>query len=479
MRVQLSIQFFRRFLQSGIAVWASALFSLSCFFSTMAFASGAVSQTTALFPLRQSQLPKIARLSPIAEQASTGFALLSPSKVGISLQTVRQNPWFFDSKVTKMVAPVCGPAADLNTLGCWDLATGELLADIPVPGQLTTVPQFHDGSWYVGTSRGFFIRIEGNGSFLTPSFGIDSQLFHGPDARAVMKSLASTTTSMVERSDSALQNFKARFRGSWQWYATANAEFVGTPQFGFGHVFVLTANQSLNAYDLITGKMSWSVRIAPEAQLRLATTSLVLHEKGILVGTSDGYVLLIDPKNGQLQWRQPISLAAGDRFQAVAANPLALSDGVVASNAESATQKMLWDSRAVEWTYPVGSVTQPEFDEGAIFIAGSDGAVHKLDARSGQLRWRQSLPTTSPFVALTLLKKQDVLVAATANGSLFALRMSNGDNEGAGQASNFGPIVGDFFSGRLDLNEVCLSYRTPGFACWTWTVSGKMDRDAK
>lgn len=479
-RVQ-SFRIERYFFSAVRGLFAGLLVAVAVFVggSSQAFASGRVNQTTSFFPLRITQLPRLSRLSPIADQASTGYALLSSAKVGVSLQTIKMNPWMGDAKVSKLVSPVCGPAAEFNTLGCWDLVSGETLADIPVPGQLTSVPQFHEGSWYVGTSRGFFIRIEANGGFLTPIFGIDSQLFHGPDARSVMKMLATSSAAYNERGDSALQNFKARFRGTWQWFATANAEFIGTPQFGFGQVFVLTANQSLNAYDLLTGKLNWSVRIAPDVQLRLATTSLTLHEKGILVGTSDGYLLLIDPKNGQLQWRQPISLSATDRFPAVAASALTLSDGIVVANSESATQKLNWETRAAEWTYSIGTVVQPKFDEGALFIAGTDGAIHKVDARTGQMRWRKPLPITGPLVALTLFKKQDVVLAATANGSLFAMRMSNGDSEGTGEPSNFGPIVGDFFQGRPDLDEVCLSYRTPGFACWNWTSSNKMSPNGK
>lgn len=466
---------------SSFIGYLASMISISCALTAVmpALAGGLIIQSTAVFPVKPTQLPRLARLSPLAERASVGFALLPPAKGGAALQAVRHRAWSGDSEISQTIQPVCGQAADFNTLGCWDLVSGEVLADIPIPGQLTTVPQYHDGSWYVGTSRGFFIRLEANGSFLTPSFGIDSQLFHGPDARSVMKSLANAAASSSERNDPLLQNFRARFRGSWQWFATANAEFVGIPQFGFGQVYVLTANQSLNAYDLLTGKMNWSVRVAPDAQLRLATTSMVLHEKGILLGTSDGYLLLVDPKNGQLQWRQPISLSPSDRFSTVAGSALALGDGVVVSNAESSTQKLNWETRAVEWTYAAGSVVQPKFDEGAVFVAGSDGAIHKLDARTGQLRWRQLLPTTSPLLALTLLKKQDVLLAASSDGSLFALRMSNGDREGTGAPSSYGPVVGDFFNGRGELAEVCLSYRTPGFACWSWSPSLKMSRNEK
>lgn len=445
------------------------------FFSHIGFA-GSVQQTTAHFPTSRAQLPRFARPSPLAEQASASFAALPPQKGGAALQPLRHR---FDGpseeSVPPAVLPVCGPAPDSFSFACFNLATGESLADMPLPGHVTTVPQFYDGSWYVGTSRGFFARYEANGVYLTPGFGLDSLLFHGPDARATMKSLATSAASST-LGDSSGQSLRSRFRGAWSWYATANAEFIGTPQMGGGRVFVLTANQSLNAYDIQNGKLLWGVRLAPEVQLRLASTSLVLHERGVLVGTNDGNLLLLDPKNGQTLWRQSVTGDAGLRFPAISAPVLALSDGIIVSNAESVTQRINWDARSTEWSYGTGSVVQPKYDEGTVYVAGSDGALHKLDVRTGQLRWKRALPTTSPLVALTLLKKQDIAMVASANGSVFAVRMTNGELDSISNSSTYGPVIGDFFAGRVEQNEVCLSYRTPGYACWTWSSEPRSTR---
>jgi outer membrane protein assembly factor BamB len=408
----------------------------------------------------------------LAEQASASFSPLPSQRGGATLQPVRHRFNRPDEEVMGVIVPVCGPAPDLNSLGCYNLPSGESLADLPLPGQLTTTPQFYDGSWFVGTSRGFLMRMDATGVFMTPGFGIDSLFFHGPDSRYVMKLLSAATTSSGSAGGATpaamTQSLKANFRSSWTWYATANAEFIGTPQFGGGRVFALTANQSVNAFDLQTGKLAWGVRLAPDAQLRLDSTSLIWHERGLLVGTSDGNLMSLDPKNGQTIFRHSVMSGSGDRFSAIAAPVLPLPDGIVVANAESVTQKLSWETRGIDWSYGVGSVVQPKFDDGFVFIAGSDGAVHKLDARTGQLRWRRTLPVSSPLIALTLLRKQNIVLAASANGSIFALRISDGLLEGEGQPSTYGPVIGDFFSGRNELNEVCLSYRTPGIKCWTW-----------
>lgn len=441
---------------------------LSASLPSLVVFAGSLEQSTAFFPMSRGQRPRLERPSPLAERASAAFAVLPAIKGGAALQPVRRRFSRPDEEAISAVLPVCGQAPDSNSFGCYNLSTGESLADLPIPGQLTTTPQFHEGAWYVGTSRGFFIRFEASGVFMTPNFGVDSLLFHGPDARSVMKSLTQTASVSPQVQDSAAQSFRSGFRAAWSWYATANAEFVGTPQFGGGRAFVLTANQSLNAYDLQTGKLVWGARLAPEVQLRLLSTSLVYHERGLLVGTNDGHLLLLDPKNGQSLWRHSVAGAAGDRFSAVAAPALALSDGIVVSNAESLTQRLNWQSRSAEWSYAVGSVVQAKSDDGSVYIAGSDGALHKLDVRTGQLRWRKSLPVTSPLVAITLLKKQDIVLAATASGSVFAVRMSGGELEDMSPSSSFGAVVGDFFAGRNETGEVCLSYRTPGYACWVW-----------
>jgi outer membrane protein assembly factor BamB len=437
-------------------------------------------ETTAFFPTKQADKPRLERGSPLTDRASASFAVLPSIKGGAALQPLRRRYSRPDEEPAAMVLPVCGQSADLNTLGCYNLGTGELLADVPVPGHLTTTPQFHEGAWYVGTSRGFFMRYDAGGVFMTPNFGLDTTLFHGPDSRALMKFLVRNQSgSGSSVSDPASQAFKAGFRGGWTWYATANAEFVGTPQFGGGKVFVLTANQSLNAYDLQTGKLVWGVRLAPEVQLRLLSTSLVYSERGLWVGTNDGGMLLLDPQNGQSLWRHSLSGAAGDRFTAVSAPALVLTDAVVVSNAESITQRLNPQTRAVEWTYATGSVVQPKFDDGSVYIAGSDGAIHKVDARTGVLLWKRPLPVLSPLISLTLLKKQDVALAAAANGVVFAVRMSGGELEEVSAPSTVGAATGDFFQGRSETGEVCLSYRTPGYVCWAWEAAAGSRSNAR
>ncbi|NBW81463.1 hypothetical protein EBR21_06885, partial [bacterium] len=347
--------------------------------------AGTIQETTAFFPVSASQLPRLERTTTLADQASAGYAVLPPDKGGAVLQPVGRRFKRSGTESDATVLPVCGQAPDANSLGCYNLVTGETLADIPMPGQLTTTPQFFEGSWYIGTSRGFFIRYDSSGVFYTPNFGIASLFFHGPDSKLVMKSLASSSASSVSgNSESSLQALKTGFRGAWNWYAYANAEFIGTPQFGGGNVFVLTANQSLNSYDIQSGRLNWGVRLAPEVQLRLTTSSLLLHERGLIVGTSDGNLLLLDPKNGQTIWRHTVSGGTSDRFSTIAAPVLALSDGFIVSNVESVTQRLNWETRSVKWSYSVGSVVQPKYDEGSVFVAGSDGALHKLDLASGQ-----------------------------------------------------------------------------------------------
>jgi outer membrane protein assembly factor BamB len=447
----------------------SVLLSVGGAFPVLA-ASGAgkLAESASIVPVKQSALPRLRRMSPLAEQASTGFSVLAASKGGASLQKIRKQPSGSLEDFSENIVPVCGQAAEFNTFGCWNLSGGEVLADIPIPGQLTTLPQYYDGSWFVGTSRGFFIRLEANGPYLTPSFGIDSALFHGPDARSTMKALSRRNVSITGTED---QSFVARFQGSWQWFATANAEFVGAPQFGNKQVYILTANQSLNSYDLESGKLNWSVRIAPEAQLRLATDSLLLTEKGLLVGTSDGQLILVDANSGQVKWRHSTATGSADRFAAIAAPPLLVGNSVIISNAESVTQRLNLDSKVIEWSFPVGSVAQSRYDEGFVFIAGSDGSVHKLDVRTGERAWRTGKLSNNVLVSVYLQKMNNVAFVSDSVGHISVLQMSGsraGRLVGETNPSSFGPVVGEFFAGRSELNEICLSYKTPGLNCWSW-----------
>ena len=391
--------------------------------------------------------------------------------------------------------PVCGPSPTLNTLACHNSSAGELLKEFPIPGNLSTQPVFFDGSWFFGTSKGFFVRTEGTSLLSTPLLGGEQTGYWGSASRSQMKALKPLNSlDAPEKDTDPRVAFRKLPRPGWRWYATTSAEFVGTPLFLGSQILVLTAQQFLLSLDAGTGKTLWSVRLAPEASLRIEGRALTSNSKEVLVGTEEGQLMAINPKDGAVLWRHLMTTTGRERFRSIVAPPTASGRSVFVSNAETQTIRLSLDGKTVEWTYPLGSVAQTRVVEDALLIGGHDGTLVSLDARTGALRWKILLSPDAPLASIywggnspegsspssagsagsaaaafngaQRGADSGSVLAADKKGRVFQVRLKDGRL--LDSTTPQGEVVGEFFRAN---NETCLSYTINGFRCFVGTTS--------
>jgi|GEM_PF-651605 len=391
-----------------------------------------------------------------------GFSTTVLGRFGVSQIPLRGT--LLAGNVNVTVVPVCGPSPHMNTLACHNLATGEALEEFPIPGSVSTQPLFFDGSWFFGTTKGFFIRTDGTSLRSTPLLGGENTGLWGAGARRMMRGLRPRTAlDGPETPSDATSVFRNGPHSGWRWYATSSFEYVGTPLVFGSQVFVLTANQYLLSLDVQTGKTVWSVRLAPESSLRVSASPLSATAKEILVGTDDGQLMGLNPKDGAVLWRYVIPARGDERFKAITAAPLVTGRSVVFSNVESLTTRLSLDGRTVEWSYPMGTVAQVRSDDASLYVAGTDGSVAALDARTGVLRWKVVVSADTPLASLQLLRKKEMLLVANKKGALFALDLRSGRQ--LAQTFPVGEPVGEFISGYAE-SDACLTYSNEGLRCY-------------
>ncbi|MCA2961284.1 MAG: PQQ-binding-like beta-propeller repeat protein [Silvanigrellales bacterium] len=363
------------------------------------------------------------------------------------------------------VVPVCGPSVHTNTLACFNLASGEFLEELPVPGSVSTQPLFFDGSWFFGTTEGFFMRTSASSLRSTPLLGGENVGFWGHASRSMMRGMRPRTSlDGPEKPTDALAVYRNTPRQGYRWQASSSFEYVGSPVVFGTQVFVLTANQYLLALDSQTGRTIWGTRLAPESSLRLSASPLIATAKEILVGTDDGQVMALNPRDGAVLWRYLIPARGDERFKAVVASPALVGRSVVFSSAEGSTTRLALDGRTVEWTYPVGSVPQVRFDDSNIYLGGSDGSLSSLEGRAGALRWRVALSADSPVASVWLLRKKELLLVASKKGVVSLVDARQGRKLAELPAA--GAVVGEFFAG-YGASDACLSFTNGGFKCYS------------
>lgn len=479
--------------------------------SSLPFASGSmqVIESLTIYPVKSSELPAPTSYIKLPERTSATFGspldarTLSLANVGrYDLTQSLFQGTVLESSLAFAVVPACGPSPSFNTLVCYNLLGGERLDELPIPGALSTTPIFFDGTWIFGTTQGFFIRTEGTSVRTTPSLGGSHTAFWGGAARRSMQILRNRTANSTAKSTASLSAGGAQVPGSgagpsggdsgalpkgatptteglaqnaaflplgWKWFHTGSAEFIGTPIVSGSLVYALSANQFLHAFDLVTGRLVWTSRLAPEAPLRLSGAALTATPREILVGTDEGAVLAFDPKDGTAIWRYLVNSQSEDKFRAIVASPLVLGRSMVVSNAESATQRVSLDGRTVEWSYPVGSIAQVRADESAVYLAGTDGSVTSLESRAGTLRWKVLASPDSPIASVFVSRKKNVLFVATKKGEVSILDLKRGHT--LSRLTQVGDVVGEFFAIPGEVSDVCLGFSHAALRCYAAEAS--------
>ncbi|APJ02749.1 PQQ-binding-like beta-propeller repeat protein [Silvanigrella aquatica] len=385
------------------------------------------------------------------------------------------------SYIVNMPRPVCGASPETNTLNCFDLnRNGQYLNSYPIPGSLSTTPIFSDNSWLIGTSKGFLIRAEANieNKFL-PQLGESNTALWGANSRKYMKSFrpkpiyteqgkASGTTSSTSAHNLPLpQGIK--------WVFPSSSQFVGTPIVQNGFAYLFSANQYIQAINWSTGKLAWTVRLAPDANLRMGSNALLATSSEVIAGTELGTLLILNPTNGSIMWtwqvpsataaqREQTQLAAGpDRFSSLAAKPLLYERNIIVSNAESITQNISLDAKSSLWSYPIGSVAQPKIYKENVLLGSATGKIVSLNLESGNAQWSLNLTDDSSPIMSLFLTKSGVLLAASSRGQIYMVNPETGKL----LAKNLpiGETNGEFFAGYGN-SDACISFSQNGFRCF-------------
>ncbi len=429
-------------------------------------------ETTTIFPASSSGVSIPQKAFGLPHRATATFGTLSDSRVtsrsqagAYELTNALAASTVSEQLLSLAVVPVCGPSPERNVLSCFNLLGGELLDTVPLPGNLSTTPFFYDGSWFIGTSKGFFLRTEGSSVRYTPTLGSVNSRFWGSDSRLYMRALKDRLYPEATRPNASqnAQQIAPNIPNGWKWYYATSSEYVGTPVVSGNSIIIQTAQQFLNSFDVNTGKLLWATRLAPESPLRIGASALTATAREILIGTDEGAILALNPKDGALLWRYSFPIDSNDKYHAITAAPLVTGRSIIASNAESQTQRVSLDGRNLEWSYPLGSVAQARSDESNVYLGGSNGALAALDLRTGALKWKTLLNPSSPLTTIFVVKDKKMLLVSTKKGEIFLVNSENGHIETS--TPTLGDSLGEFFPvvGEAD---TCLTFVPNALRCF-------------
>lgn len=169
--------------------------------------------------------------------------------------------------------------------------------------------------------------------------------------------------------------------GQPQWRAPLDAPLAGPLAWESGLVLASTAAGDLLAWRGQDGKGLWKAPLGSPLGAPPA-----LAGARVYAALADGRLVGVDADHGTLVWSRPIGQATG---------LLALDDQLLAGTRDDRLHSLALDSGRTRWSQRAGAdvAGAPAADESHIYFAALDNLVRALHRGSGNLAWRQSLPS--------------------------------------------------------------------------------------
>ena len=219
-----------------------------------------------------------------------------------------------------------------------------------------------------------------------------------------------------------------RNTGKQKWKTLASSEILATPSAADGVAVARSIDGRIFGYDSSTGKRKWIYDSSVPVLTLRGTSSAVIFAGGVIAGLSNGKVVALRLKNGELLWEKRIALPRGrsdlERIVDIDADPI-VADGVI----HVATFQGNIATIAVEngrglWNRKMSSYAGIGADKDRLYVTDADSEVWSLERRSGASFWKNAELRARKLTAPAVLG--EYIVVADLEGYVHFLKRDSG-----------------------------------------------------
>ena len=253
--------------------------------------------------------------------------------------------------------------------------------------------------------------------------------------------------------------------------AGSSRRFLSPPIVHDGRLYVLNADQLVQAIDSKTGESLWQQPIRPaEISSDVLGGGLAYGQDKIYVASAYAEVLALDANNGEIKWRTSLNSPArsaptvqnGRVFITTINNELEAFD--------SETGKSIWSHVGFMETAGLLGGASPAVANDVVVTPYSSGEVFALRADNGHPLWSESLASfkridsvsSIPHIRASPVIDQNVVFLVSHSGRMAALNLRSGERVWEREIGSIEPpaVAGDFlFLVTTDCELVCLTKR--------------------
>ncbi|MNK08068.1 Outer membrane protein assembly factor BamB precursor [compost metagenome] len=225
----------------------------------------------------------------------------------------------------------------------------------------------------------------------------------------------------VGASDGNFYSLSAK-TGEVQWTFNTKSENLSEPLLDEGVVYFLAGNNVLYALDAATGRQLWLYSRQDTSQFSIRGGSRPALKNGILyVGFSDGSLVALNSKNGNVQWE--IQLNRNKRFRDVDASPILDGETIYIAGYDDRLYAVSAVKGEVLWRVDGGGYSAVTAIGNKLIYPTTTGEVWALNKTNGEKLWSYKLPTG---IATQVRNYKGILVFGESQGKLQFLDANTG-----------------------------------------------------
>lgn len=172
--------------------------------------------------------------------------------------------------------------------------------------------------------------------------------------------------------------------GGVLWTFKLNSESLTKPLVHNSHVYHVTGNNTLYAFNKDTGESLWVKTNSAKSNMTVRGQTAPVYEKGVLyLGFSDGSFTAVNAQNGRELWSKRI----GDdkKFNDVDATAVLTPSCILVSSYANSLYCLNKTSGSITWRHDVGGYWAVSVIDNQVYYPTITGEIHLLESDSGKL----------------------------------------------------------------------------------------------
>jgi len=257
----------------------------------------------------------------------------------------------------------------------WSVSVGK-------SGRYVMQPAVAGNNVYVSAAGGTVTALDGATGRTVWQGKADVDLTSGPGSDGTLTAVAGEKGAVVAFDE----------KGAQKWKVAVNGEVLTAPLVGQGLVIVRTTDGRVLGLDPANGERKWIYQRSPSALNLRSSLPMVFAGDNVILGFAGGKLGALSASNGALRWEAAVSYPRGvseiERLNDVTGAPSISGSQVCAASFQGRVACFDTSTGAPRWGRDFSSPSGVTQDEDELFTADEKSIVYGFNAQNGADLWK-------------------------------------------------------------------------------------------